>query len=74
MSSIGVLEAAVDALCTESIQELTASEALTVPARLEVVQRRLSAGGLGLVPKVTARASPVELGGTSYADMCYRGG
>ncbi|TDZ86057.1 hypothetical protein DE4585_01380 [Mycobacteroides salmoniphilum] len=72
MGSIGVLETAVDAFCAESIQELTASEALTVLARLEVVQRRLSASGLGLVPKVTAQASPVELGGTSYADVLSR--
>ncbi|MGH3956033.1 MAG: DUF222 domain-containing protein, partial [Mycobacterium sp.] len=72
MGSIEVLEAAVDAFCAESIQELTASEALTVLARLEVVQRRLSASGLGLVSKVTAQASPVELGGTSYADVLSR--
>ncbi|MFA4082474.1 HNH endonuclease signature motif containing protein [Mycobacteroides salmoniphilum] len=69
MGSIAVLEAAVDAFCAESIQELTAAEALTVLARVEVVQRRLSAHGLGLVPKVTSQASPVELGGTSYADV-----
>ncbi|MFA4084429.1 HNH endonuclease [Mycobacteroides salmoniphilum] len=72
MGSIGVLEAAVDAFCAESIQELTASEALTVLARVEVVQRRLSAHGLGLVPKVASQASPVELGGTSYADVIAR--
>ncbi|TDZ90249.1 hypothetical protein CCUG60885_04895 [Mycobacteroides salmoniphilum] len=72
MGSIEVLETAVDAFCAESIQELTASEALTVLARLEVVQRRLSASGLGLVSKVTAQASPVELGGTSYADVLSR--
>ncbi|TDZ95577.1 13E12 repeat family protein [Mycobacteroides salmoniphilum] len=72
MRSVGVLEAAVDAFCAESIQELTASEALTVLARLEVVQRRLSAHGLGLVPKVTGQASPVELGGTSHADVLSR--
>ncbi|TEA00654.1 hypothetical protein CCUG60884_04546 [Mycobacteroides salmoniphilum] len=72
MGSIAVLEAAVDAFCAESIQELTAAEALTVLARLEVVQRRLSAHGLGLVPKVTSQASPVELGGTSYADVIAR--
>ncbi|MFA4080165.1 HNH endonuclease signature motif containing protein [Mycobacteroides salmoniphilum] len=72
MSSIGVLEAAIDAFCAESIQELTASEALTVLARLEVVQRRLSCSGLGLVPKVTAQASPIELGGTSFPDVISR--
>ncbi|MGH3953451.1 MAG: HNH endonuclease signature motif containing protein [Mycobacterium sp.] len=72
MGSIGVLETAVDAFCAESIQELTASEALTVLARLEVVQRRLSASALGLVSKVTAQASPVELGGTSHADVISR--
>ncbi|QCH22021.1 hypothetical protein DSM43276_00255 [Mycobacteroides salmoniphilum] len=72
MGSIAALEAAVDAFCVESIRELTAAEALTVLARVEVVQRRLSAGGLGLIPKVTAQASPVELGGTSYADVIAR--
>ncbi|WP_157897183.1 DUF222 domain-containing protein, partial [Mycobacteroides salmoniphilum] len=72
MSSIGVLEAAVDAFCAESIHELTAAEALTVLARVEVVQRRLSAHGLVLVPKVTSQVSPVELGGTSHADVLSR--
>ncbi|WP_420872640.1 hypothetical protein [Mycobacteroides salmoniphilum] len=59
MSSIEVLEAAIDAFCIESRDGLTAADALTLMARLEVVQRRLSAHGLGLVPKVTAQASPV---------------
>nr|WP_286151081.1 MULTISPECIES: DUF222 domain-containing protein [unclassified Mycobacterium] len=72
MSSIGVLEAAVDAFCAESHDGLTAAEALTLTARLEVVQRRLSAYGLGLIPKVTAQASPIELGGTSHADVLSR--
>ncbi|NGX08896.1 DUF222 domain-containing protein [Mycobacteroides franklinii] len=72
MSSIEVLEAAVDAFCADSVDELTAAEALTVLARLEVVQRRLSARGVGLVPKVTGEASPVELGGTSHADVLSR--
>jgi len=72
MRSIGVLETAVDAFCAESIDELTAVEALTIMARLEVLQRRLSARGGGLIPKVTAQASPVELGGTSYADVVSR--
>nr|WP_243733988.1 HNH endonuclease signature motif containing protein [Mycobacteroides sp. CBMA 271] len=49
--------------------ELTAAQALTVLARLEVVQRRLSASGLGLIPTVTTQASPVELGGTSFQDV-----
>ncbi|MGH3725552.1 MAG: HNH endonuclease signature motif containing protein [Mycobacterium sp.] len=69
MCSIEALEAAVDAFCAESIDQLTTAEALTVLARLEVVQRRLSARGLVLIPKVTAEASPAELGGTSYADV-----
>ncbi|NGX08040.1 DUF222 domain-containing protein [Mycobacteroides franklinii] len=72
MSSIEVLEAAVDAFCADSVDELTAAEALTVLARLEVVQRRLSARGVGLVPKVTGEASPVELGGTSFPDVLSR--
>ncbi|MEN4423074.1 hypothetical protein [Mycobacteroides chelonae] len=38
---------------------MTASEAFAVLARLEVVQRRLCAAGLGLVPAVIAQASPV---------------
>ncbi|CPV17403.1 Uncharacterised protein [Mycobacteroides abscessus] len=37
MGSITVLEAAVDAFCAESIEDLTAGEALAVLARLEVV-------------------------------------
>ncbi|WP_162274790.1 hypothetical protein [Mycobacteroides abscessus] len=45
MSSITVLEAAVDAFCAESIEDLTAGEALAVLARLEVVQRRLASRG-----------------------------
>ncbi|MBA0047017.1 HNH endonuclease signature motif containing protein [Mycobacteroides sp. LB1] len=72
MSSIGVLEAAADAFCAESVEELTAVEALAVMARLEVVQRRLSAKGLGLVPAVTIQASPVQLGGTSYSEVIAR--
>nr|WP_232785670.1 13E12 repeat family protein [Mycobacteroides chelonae] len=71
MSSIEVLEASVDAFCAESV-EMTASEAVTVMARLEVVQRRLSSRGTGLIPMVTSQASPVELGGTSYADVLSR--
>lgn len=53
MHSIEVLEAAADAFRAESI-EMTASEALTVMARLEVVQRRLSARGLELVPALAS--------------------
>ncbi|CPT57024.1 Conserved protein of uncharacterised function possible rep13e12 repeat protein [Mycobacteroides abscessus] len=72
MSSIGVLGAAVDAFCAESIEDLTAGEALAVLARLEVVQRRLASRGLGLISAVTGQASPVELGGTSYAEVLSR--
>ncbi|CPV67339.1 protein of uncharacterised function DUF222 [Mycobacteroides abscessus] len=72
MSSIGVLGAAVDAFCAESIEDLTAGEALAVLARLEVVQRRLASRGLGLISAVTGKASPVELGGTSYAEVLSR--
>ncbi|ANA99116.1 Conserved protein of uncharacterised function possible rep13e12 repeat protein [Mycolicibacterium phlei] len=72
MGSIEVLEAAVDAFCAESIDELTAVEALTIMARLEVVQRRLSARCGGLIPKVITQASPLQLGGTSHADVMSR--
>ncbi|ORA59318.1 hypothetical protein BST24_18405, partial [Mycobacteroides franklinii] len=72
MSSIGGLEAAVDAFCADSVDGLTGAEALTVLARLEVVQRRLSARGVCLIPKVTGEASPVELGGTSFPDVLSR--
>ncbi|KPG21974.1 hypothetical protein AN913_27955, partial [Mycobacteroides immunogenum] len=72
MSSIGVLEVAVDAFCAESVEDLTAAEALAVLARLEVVARRLFSRGLTLVPKVTGQASPVELGGTSFPDVLSR--
>lgn len=72
MGSIEVLEAAVDAFCAGSFDELTAAEALAVLARLEVGQRRLASRGLGLIPAVTGQASPVQLGGTSYADVVSR--
>ncbi|OHU22225.1 hypothetical protein BKG76_17175 [Mycobacteroides franklinii] len=72
MSSIEVVEAAVDVFCADSVDEFTAAEALTVLARLEVVQRRLSARGVGLIPMVTGEASPIELGGTSHADVLSR--
>ncbi|SLF23906.1 Uncharacterised protein [Mycobacteroides abscessus subsp. bolletii] len=45
MRSIGVVEAAVDAFCAESIEDLTAGAALAVLTRLEVVQRRLFSRG-----------------------------
>ncbi|MFT8181414.1 DUF222 domain-containing protein, partial [Mycobacteroides chelonae] len=51
---------------------MSAAETLVVLARLEVVQRRLGAAGLGLVPRVITQASPVELGGTSHADVLSR--
>lgn len=51
------MEAAVDAVCAESIEDLTAG------------WRR---GGLGLIPTITGQASPVQLGGTSYADVLSR--
>lgn len=72
MSSIEVLGAAVDAFCAESIEDLTAGEALAVLARLEVVQRRLASRGLRLVRKMTGQASPVELGGTSFPEVLSR--
>ncbi|MCU8691888.1 HNH endonuclease signature motif containing protein [Mycobacteroides abscessus] len=72
MSSIGVVEAAVDAFCAESIEDLTAGEALAMLARLEVVQRRLASRGLGLISAVTGQASPMQLGGTSYAEVLSR--
>ncbi|OHT78450.1 HNH endonuclease signature motif containing protein, partial [Mycobacteroides saopaulense] len=72
MGSIEVLEAGVDAFCSESIEDLTGGEALAVVARLEVVQRRLAWRGLGLIPAVAGQASPVQLGGTSYADVVSR--
>ncbi|SKO92802.1 Uncharacterised protein [Mycobacteroides abscessus subsp. massiliense] len=63
---------AVDAFCAESIEDLTAGEALAVLARLEVVQRRLASRGLGLISAVTGQASPVELGGTSFPKVLSR--
>ncbi len=63
---------AADAFCTGSVDELTAAEALTVLARLEIVQRRLSSRGLSLVPTVMTQATPVDLGGTSHADVISR--
>lgn len=64
--------AAVDAVCAESIEDQTAGEAFTVLARLEVVRRRLASRGLGLIPTIAGQASPVQLGGTSYADVLSR--
>jgi len=72
MGSIEVVEAAVDVFCADSVDEFTAAEALTVLARLEVAQRRLSARGVCLIPKVTGEASPIELGGTSFPDVLSR--
>ncbi|ALR13881.1 hypothetical protein MYCSP_04190 [Mycobacteroides saopaulense] len=66
------MEAAVDAFCAGSFDELTAAEALAVLARLEVGQRRLASRGLGLIPAVTGQASPVQLGGTSFPDVVSR--
>ncbi len=40
--------------------------------RVEVVQRRLSAKALGLVPALVTQCSPVELGGTSFPDVIAR--
>ncbi|WP_237674120.1 DUF222 domain-containing protein, partial [Mycobacteroides franklinii] len=72
MSSIGVLEAAVDVFCADSVDGLTAAEALTVLARLEVAQRRLTSAAHVGVAQLVRQASPVELGGTSFADVLSR--
>ncbi|OHU62242.1 hypothetical protein BKG85_11760 [Mycobacteroides chelonae] len=56
-----MLEAAVDAFCADAVDALSAAETLVALARLEVVQRRLGAAGLGLVPRVITQASPVGL-------------
>ena len=72
MSSIGVLEAAVDAFCADTLDGLSNSELLAVLARVEVAQRRLLSASHAGVAQLVRQASPVELGGTSFADVLSR--
>ncbi|TDZ85482.1 hypothetical protein DE4585_00800 [Mycobacteroides salmoniphilum] len=72
MSSIVVLEAAVDAVCTDIFDGLSNPELLAVLARLEVAQRRLISVSHNGVAQLVRRGSPLELGGTSHADVISR--
>ncbi|GKT28816.1 HNH endonuclease, partial [Aduncisulcus paluster] len=72
MSSIEVLEAAVDAVCADTLDGLSNPEVLAVLARVEVAQRRLQAVSHVGVAQLVQRGSPVELGGTSHADVLSR--
>ncbi|GAB5905326.1 hypothetical protein OKHIF_34270 [Mycobacteroides chelonae] len=72
MYSIEVLEASVDAFCAESIEGLSNPELLAVLARVEVLQRRLLSASHSGVAQLVQHGSPVELGGTSYADVISR--
>ncbi|MGH3723181.1 MAG: HNH endonuclease signature motif containing protein [Mycobacterium sp.] len=72
MRSIGLWEAAVDAVCDDSCDQLSAPELLAMLARMEVGQRRLSAKGLRVTAQLTRQGYPVELGGTSFPDVMSR--
>ncbi|NGX05915.1 DUF222 domain-containing protein [Mycobacteroides franklinii] len=72
MSSIEVLEAAVDAVCADTLDGLSNSELLAVLARVEVAQRRLTSASLAGIAQLVRQASPVEVGGTSHADVLSR--
>ncbi|OHU30738.1 hypothetical protein BKG76_03145 [Mycobacteroides franklinii] len=72
MSSIGVLEAAVDAVCADTLDGLSNAEVLAVLARVEVAQRRLLSASHAGIAQLVRQASPVELGGTSFPDVLSR--
>nr|WP_232783753.1 DUF222 domain-containing protein [Mycobacteroides franklinii] len=72
MSSVEVLEAAVDAVCADTLDGLSNPELLAVLARVEVAQRRLTSASLTGIAQLVRQASPVELGGTSHADVLSR--
>ncbi|WP_164910177.1 DUF222 domain-containing protein [Mycobacteroides franklinii] len=72
MGSIEVLEAAVDAVCADTLDALSNSELLAVLARVEVAQRRLTSASLTGIAQLVRQASPVEVGGTSHADVLSR--
>ncbi len=72
MSSVEVLEAAADAVCSDMFDGLSDPEVLSVLARLEVVERRLMSVSHNGVAQLVRHGSPVELGGTSHADVLSR--
>ncbi|OHU18211.1 hypothetical protein BKG76_23795 [Mycobacteroides franklinii] len=72
MSSIEVLEAAVDVFCADTLDGLSNAELLAVLARVEVAQRRLTSASHAGIAQLVRQASPVELGGTSHADVLSR--
>ncbi|ORA62602.1 HNH endonuclease signature motif containing protein [Mycobacteroides franklinii] len=72
MSSIEVLEPAVDAFCADTLDGLSNAELLAVLARVEVAQRRLTSASHAGIAQLVRQASPVELGGTSHADVLSR--
>ncbi len=72
MGSIEVLEAAVDAVCADTLDGLSNAELLAVLARVEVVQRRLTSASLTGIAQLVRQASAVELGGTSFPDVLSR--
>ncbi|QCH23024.1 hypothetical protein DSM43276_01270 [Mycobacteroides salmoniphilum] len=72
MSSVEVLEAAIDAVCSDAVDGLNNPELLSVLARLEVTQRRLMSVSHRGIAQLVQRGTPVELGGTSYADVIAR--
>ncbi|KPG41240.1 HNH endonuclease signature motif containing protein [Mycobacteroides immunogenum] len=72
MSSIRMLEAAVDAVCADTLAGLSSPELLATLARMEVVQRRLAAASHAGIAQLVQQASPVELGGTSFPDVLSR--
>ncbi|WJR36451.1 HNH endonuclease signature motif containing protein [Mycobacteroides immunogenum] len=67
-----MLEAAVDAVCADTLAGLSSPELLATLARMEVVQRRLAAASHAGIAQLVQQASPVELGGTSFPDVLSR--
>ncbi|MEU9806976.1 HNH endonuclease signature motif containing protein [Mycobacterium sp. NPDC050853] len=72
MSSIDDLTSATAAVAGSSFDELNNPELLTALRRLEAAQRQITAASHTLLARLVARGSPVELGGTSFADVVAR--
>jgi hypothetical protein len=69
LAALTALDTAVDTVAGLPWAALTAPELVAVLGRLEVSARRLPALGYAVINRLAAQASPVELGGTSLADV-----
>jgi hypothetical protein len=69
LAALATLDSAVDTVEGLPWAALTAPELLAVLGRLEITARRLPALGFAVINRLAAQASPVELGGTSLADV-----